>query len=148
MRGFLNQLRMGEATGIGTIGRNGLLLNSRYGARLMLGGVVTTAALPTFRRQETAERGCPPTCRICLDVCPVKAISAEKKRVDIMRCLNFTARTPLLPKLRFLLLQALRPRAAERLMNITTIDEHTMHVCSRCVAACPYGREGDAMTRR
>lgn len=139
MRGFLNQLRMAEATGIGTIGRNGLLLHSRYGPRLMLGGVVTTAALPAFRRPETQEPGCPPDCRICVDVCPVKAISEEKKRVDVMRCLSHTARTPLLPKLRFLLLQALRPREAERLMNITTIDEHTMHVCSRCVAVCPYG---------
>ncbi len=139
MRGYLNQLRMGEVTGIGTIGRNGMLLHSRYGPRLMLGGVVTTAALQAFHRPEIEEPGCPPKCRICLDVCPVKAISAEKKRVDVMRCLNFTARTPLLPKLRFLLLQALWPRAAERLMNITTIDEHTMHVCSQCVSACPYG---------
>jgi epoxyqueuosine reductase QueG len=139
MRGYLNQLRMGEVTGIGTIGRNGLLLHSRYGSRLMLGGVVTTADLPPIGQQAIKEPGCPPECRICLDVCPVGAISTEKQRVDVMRCLNFTARTPLLPKVRFLLLQSLRPRAAERLMNITTIDEHTMHVCSRCVAACPYG---------
>jgi len=139
VRGHLNQLRMGEVAGIGTRGRNGLLLHSRYGSRLMLGGVVTTAGLPAFRKPETTEPGCPPDCRICIEVCPIKAISPEKKRVNIMRCLQYTSRTPLLPKLRFLLLRALRPRAAERLMSITSLDEHTLHVCSQCVTTCPYG---------
>jgi epoxyqueuosine reductase QueG len=37
--GYLNQIRMGEATGIGIIGKNGLLIHPHYGARLMLGGV-------------------------------------------------------------------------------------------------------------
>ena len=38
--GYLNQIRMGEVTGIGAIGKNGLLLNSRFGSRLMLGGIL------------------------------------------------------------------------------------------------------------
>ena len=58
--GFVNQLRMGEAAGIGIIGRNGLLLHERYGSRLMLGGVVTTAALPAMRRGEALGRDVPP----------------------------------------------------------------------------------------
>ncbi len=139
--GYLNQIQMGAATGIGTIGRNGALLHSRYGARLMLGGVVTTAELPTFRNSQTHESGCPPDCRICIDVCPVKAIDPEKKRVDVNRCLTYTARTPLVPRIRFLMLRALHPRRAARLMNQTAVDEHTLHVCSRCVADCPYGVE-------
>lgn len=137
--GCLNQLRMAEATGIGTIGRNGLVLHSQYGSRLMLGGVVTTAVLPVFRKPDTTEPGCPPNCRICMDTCPVQAISATGKRVDRNRCLAYTNRTPLLPKLRFLMLRAFRPRAAARLMNVTSLDEHTFHVCSQCVADCPYG---------
>ncbi len=139
--GYLNQLRMGEATGIGSVGRNGLLLNARYGARLMLGGVVTTASLPAFRRPESEEPGCPPDCQICVEECPVGAISVDKERVDQQRCLRFAAKAPLMPKLRYLLLLKLRPRAAERLMNLTAMDEHTMHVCSRCVSACPYGQD-------
>jgi len=88
--GYLNQIRMGEVAGIGVIGRNGLLLHSRYGARLMLGGVITTAALPAVRYPDVAEPGCPPGCRICVDACPVKAISLAEKRVHIMRCLGYT----------------------------------------------------------
>jgi ferredoxin len=92
--GYLNQIQMGRATGIGVMGKNGLLIHSRYGARLMLGGVVTTADLPEGHYPDIDEPGCSPDCRICADVCPVQAISIEKKRVRIMTCLGHTARTP------------------------------------------------------
>ena len=42
----MSLVRMAEAVGIGAIGKNGLLFHSEYGPRLMLGGVITTAALP------------------------------------------------------------------------------------------------------
>jgi Fe-S-cluster-containing hydrogenase component 2 len=74
-----------------------------------------------------------------VDACPVHAISPDENRVDIMRCLAHTARMPLMPKIQFLFLRASRPRAAARLMNLTAMDDHTLHVCSRCVALCPYG---------
>lgn len=142
VRGFMNQLRMGEATGIGIVGRNGLLLHERYGARLMLGGVVTTAPLTTIQiDEEDPGPGCPPDCRICVDACPVGAISLEEQKVEINRCLTHTARTPLLPKLRYLVLRRHNPRRAERLMNQMTFDEHTLHVCNRCISDCPYGRD-------
>ena len=79
--GYLNQIRMGELTGIGVIGKNGLLINARFGARLMLGGLITTADLPEMRYPETDEPGCPVDCQICADVCPVDAIMPEKKQV-------------------------------------------------------------------
>jgi len=137
--GYLNQIRMGQVTGIGVVGKNGLLVHSRYGARLMLGGVVTTAVLPHVRHPEVDEPGCPSDCRICADVCPVKAISIDDKRVRIMRCLSYTSRTPLMSRFRFWILRAFRPESAARLMNLTAFDEHTFHICSRCVALCPYG---------
>jgi len=137
--GYLNQIRMGEVTGIGVIGKNGLLLNARFGSRLMLGGVLTTGALPEMRSPEVAEPGCPPGCRICADACPVQAIMPEKKQVKIMRCLSYTARTPLMSKPWFFVLSKLNPPAAARYMSLRSLDEHTFHVCSRCVAVCPYG---------
>ena len=137
--GYLNQIRMGEVTGIGVIGRNGLLIHSHYGSRLMLGGVVTTAALPDMRNPDIDQPGCPPDCRICVEACPVKAISIGEQRVKIMRCLGYTSRTPLMPKIKFLILRAFRPESAARLMNMTAFDEHTFHICSQCVALCPYG---------
>lgn len=137
--GYLNQIRMGEAAGIGAVGKNGLLLHSRYGSRLMLGGVLTTAVLPKMRYPDEDQPGCPPDCRICEDVCPVKAIRADKKRVNIMRCLGYTARTHCMSRTKFLFLRAFRKKAAARYMSLTSFDEHTFHICSKCVALCPYG---------
>ena len=139
--GYLNQIRMGEVTGIGVIGKNGLLINSRFGSRLMLGGVLTTAELPEMRYPDTCEPGCPPSCRICADACPVKAIMPDQKQVKIMRCLGYTARTPFMSRLVFLFLRASNPQAAARYMSLTSFDEHTFHICSKCVALCPYGGE-------
>lgn len=139
--GFLNQIRMGEAAGIGVVGKNGLLLHSRFGSRLMLGGVLTTAALPGMHYPVIKEPGCPPDCRICVDACPVDAIMSDRKQVKIMRCLAHTSRTPLMSKAWFGLLSLTRPKSAAWLMNRRTFDEHVFHICSECVVRCPYGEE-------
>jgi epoxyqueuosine reductase len=142
--GYVNQIRMAETAGIGTIGKNGLLVNSRFGSRLMLGGLLTTADLPSMRYPEDEPPACPPGCRICSDACPVGAIMPERRQVKIMRCLRHTARTPMMSRLKFLYLRARKPKAAARYMSITAFDEHTFHICSKCIAACPIDgpREG------
>jgi epoxyqueuosine reductase len=142
--GYINQIRMAETTGIGVIGRNGLLLHPLYAARLMLGGLLTSADLPQMHYPDVDTPGCPMNCRICVDACPVGAISPDERRVEIMRCLSHTAYLPLLPKLKFFWLRQFQPAAAARLMNLTTLDEHTLHRCSRCVALCPYGDSAEA----
>jgi len=139
--GYVNQIRMGEIVGIGAIGRNGLLINSRFGSRLMLGGVLTSAALTETRHPNTDEPGCPLDCRICAEACPVNAIMPDQRKVRIMKCLNHTARMPLMSKPWFVLLRAFDPAVAARYMNLRSFDEHTFHVCSKCVALCPYGEE-------
>jgi epoxyqueuosine reductase len=139
--GYVNQLRMAELVGIGRIGRNGLLLHGPYGPRLMLGAVLITIELPALRFPDIEQADCPAGCRICIDSCPARAISHRTRRVDVRRGLAYAARTPLMSRLRFGLLSKVRPAAAARLMNLRSFDEHTMHVCSRCVAACPYGEQ-------
>ncbi len=139
--GILNQLRMAEITRIGVIGKNGLLIHSQYGSRLMLGGLVTTASLPAMRYPDIDEPDYSPDCQICADVCPVNVIIAAKKQVNIMRCLDDTARTPALSKLKFFYLKAHNKKAAARYMSITSFDEHTFHICSKCVSRCPYGEK-------
>jgi len=129
---------MAEATGIGVIGKNGLLIHSQYGSRLMLGGLLTTADLPEIRYPDSKEPGCPTDCRICSDACPVNAIMPERKKVKIMKCLKYTARNTVMSRLKFLYLLLRDKKAAASYMSITSIDEHTFHICSRCVSLCPY----------
>jgi epoxyqueuosine reductase len=140
--GYVNQVRMAEITGIGVIGKNGLLLHRQFGSRLMLGGLLTTAVLPALRFPEIEEPGCPPGCQVCSRICPVQAILPERKQVDIMRCLAYSAQTPLMSRLKFLWLRLWRKNAAGRYMSMTAFDELTFHICSRCVAMCPYGESG------
>ena len=137
--GLVNQIRMAETTRIGVIGKNGLLIHSRYGSRLMLGGLITTASLPVMHYPDNGEPGCPSTCQICSDACPVNAIMPDKKQVNIMRCLNYTARTPAMSKLNFFFLRIRNKIEAARYMSMTAFDEHTFHICSKCVSLCPYG---------
>jgi len=137
--GYINQIRMAELTGIGVKGKNGLLLNSRFGARLMLGGLLTTATLPKTYYPENIEKGCPSDCNICSEVCPVNAIMPDKKQVCIMRCLGYTAKTPYMSKIKFFYLLKKNKLSAARYMNQRTFDEHTFHVCSKCISHCPYG---------
>ena len=137
--GILNQIRMAEIAGIGVTGKNGLLIHSQYGSKLMLGGLLTTASLPVTRYPDSDEPGCPPDCQICLDACPVNAIMPERKQVNIMRCLSYTSRTPAMSRIKFLYLRAINKKAAARYMSITSFDEHTFHICSKCVSLCPYG---------
>ncbi len=137
--GYVNQIRMAEIARIGVIGKNGLLIHSRYGSRLILGGLLTTASLPVTRYPNSEEPGCPSDCHICSDACPVNAIMPERKQVNITRCLRYTARTQSMSLLKFLYLRARDKKAAARYMSITSFDEHTFHICSRCVSLCPYG---------
>jgi len=137
--GYINQIRMAEAVGIGVVGKNGLLIHSRYGSRMMIGGLLTTADLPETCYPEIEEGGCPPDCHLCSDACPVNAIMPIRKQVKIMRCLNYTAQTPAMLKLKFLYLWMRDKKTAARYMNVKTFDEHTFHICSRCVSICPYG---------
>jgi len=140
--GFMNQIRMAEIVKIGVIGKNGLLLHSRYGSRLMLGALLTTASLPVMHYPDSHETGCPPDCQICAEACPVHAILPEKKQLNIMRCLSYTSQTPLMSRLKFVSLRARDKKAAARYMSTTAFDEHTFHICSKCIALCPYGEAG------
>jgi epoxyqueuosine reductase len=133
--GYASLVRMAEACGIGTIGKNGLLFNSRYGSRLILGGVVTTATLPPTSFPERDERGCPEDCLVCQERCPVHAIDRSGK-VDNAACTRYSTHAPVFTAL--LQLKERKPEAMQRLLNAAGADELNMNVCTACVSGCPY----------
>lgn len=66
-------LRYGAfAAGLGTIGRSGLLLSPKYGARIQLGGVITDA--PLAPDSPLTEKTCR-DCLICVASCPTGFMS-------------------------------------------------------------------------
>ena len=136
MQGFVNLIVMGAASGIGFLGKNGMLMHPEYGPRLMLGGVVTSLELEPFSHPYRVSGACPAECDTCVKVCPAGAI-AGNGTVDTRACLETVSKAPLLKKMVFSLLCLRNRDKAGVLFNTTTVDELTMHTCSRCITMCP-----------
>ena len=74
-----------EQAGLGWIGKNSMVINSRAGSWFFLGEIYTSLPLPIDPPQETAHCG---SCRACLDDCPTQAIVAPYQ-VDARRCISY-----------------------------------------------------------
>ena len=134
--GYVSLGKMSEVSGLGKLGKNGLLINSKAGPRLLLGGIVTTARLPAMTSCGRQETGCPKDCHVCQDACPVKAIERNGK-VDRGKCVRHSMRSPLFSHL----LKSGEVREADvgMLNQVSGVDDHSMYMCIACVAACPLG---------
>lgn len=71
-RGIISMKHTAVLAGIGTLGKSTLLLNSEYGNMLNIGAVLTNLNLSS---DAPAENICIKGCRLCIDNCPVSAIS-------------------------------------------------------------------------
>jgi len=134
-RGYLPLIRMAETAGIGKKGKNGLLFNSKYGPRLILGGIITTAKLPAIDRPERKETGCPAECSVCQEQCPVNAIDKDGK-VDRFACVKYSMKSPIFSY--FMRTGEFDQSEAEMLNHLTSVDDHSMYSCIKCVSSCPY----------
>jgi epoxyqueuosine reductase len=134
-RGYLNLVGMGEATGIGKIGKNGLLFSSRYGPRLILGGIVTTAPLPANSPPAKVEKGCPDNCAVCREQCPVGAIDRDGQ-VNGLECVKFSSKSPLFSH--FMRMGGVATDEMQVLNHVTAVDDHSWYQCIKCVSTCPH----------
>lgn len=78
--GHLSHREIAKRAGLGWIGRSGLLINPKYGARVRYVSILTDLELPTV---EELEFNCG-DCYECLDACPAQAIA--KDNIDMKRC--------------------------------------------------------------
>jgi epoxyqueuosine reductase QueG len=134
--GYLNLVKMAEVSGLGKLGRSGMLINSKVGPRLLLGGIVTTAGLPITTSSIGKQTECPEDCFACQDACPVKAIDRNGK-VDRLKCIRFSIRSPLF--LHLLKSGEVIDAEMEMVNQVSGVDDHSMYNCIACVAACPRG---------
>src|SRR5436305_9199739 len=75
--------------GVGFYGKNTLLITRRYGSWVVLGTLVTDAAIePTPRL--ALDCG---SCRLCIDACPTDALD-EPGTLDATRCLSYWTQAP------------------------------------------------------
>ena len=70
-QGFISMRHAAELAGLGRIGRNSLVLNEKYGNRLVFGAVLTHLELTP---DQPADSICLPNCDLCLKSCPTGAL--------------------------------------------------------------------------
>lgn len=70
-KGILSLKHAAQLAGLGSIGKNTLLINEQYGNRLCLGAVISDAVL---EGDSLTAEFCLEKCRICLDACPKQAM--------------------------------------------------------------------------
>jgi len=131
----MSLVKMAEAVGIGKVGKNGLLFHSKYGPRLMLGGMVTTASLPSMAWPEKDGKGCPEECCVCQEQCPVGAID-RSGRVDRVACIKYSMKSPIFSH--FMGMNGMKPEDMQMINHLTAVDDHSMYRCIKCVSVCPY----------
>ena len=106
-RGHLSHKHVARAAGLGWIGRNNLLVNERFGARIRLVTVLTD--LPLVVDTPTS-RDCG-SCKDCLTVCPVGAIKEQQADFNHVGCY-------------------------EQLKIFSKTLHLSHHICGVCVKAC------------
>src|SRR5512139_603346 len=92
LRGHVSQVELAALSGLGWIGKNGLLMTERNGPRIGVGTVLTDAPLPEKRC--TAIEHCPDDCYICVEKCPARALDGSG-RVERLACTAVQAIAPL-----------------------------------------------------
>jgi epoxyqueuosine reductase len=132
---YMSLVKMAELVGIGKVGKNGLLFSSKYGPKLLLGGIVTTAFLPAMTWPEKDEIGCPKECFTCQEQCPVKAIDKSGK-VDRVACIKYSMRSPIFSNL--MKTGSFGSEDVQMINHVTAVDDHSMYRCIQCVSVCPY----------
>ena len=133
--GYMGLVKMAQAAGIGKVGKNGLLFSSKYGPKLLLGGIVTTASFPAMTWPERDEKGCPEDCFVCQEQCPVKAIDKSGK-VDRVACIKHSMRSPIFSNL--MKVGNFGSIDVQMINHVTAVDDHSMYQCIKCVSICPF----------
>ncbi len=81
-RAAVSHRAIGHLAGLGFIGRSGLLVNPKFGARVRYATSLTNYPL----KADGPVVGDCGDCRECVEVCPVSAIKKETKDLDLTAC--------------------------------------------------------------
>lgn len=116
--GIFQHKTAARMSGLGWIGKSGLLITPEYGPRIRLGTVITNMELPVYNSIHHRDCG---TCSICKTTCPAMAIQGENWYEGISRSRIVDA------------------EACSRYMNANFKHIGRGSVCGICMKVCPAG---------
>ncbi|GAB4346003.1 MAG: hypothetical protein Kow0099_26860 [Candidatus Abyssubacteria bacterium] len=131
--GYLSQIDVAARSGLGWIGKNGLLISPKYGPRVGLGTVLTDAVLEEDPQRNVG--GCPDDCSICVDKCPAGALNGTGR----INRLNCAASQAIAPLSLMMAKEFSMKEHRDMIVNLGAVDEHTWYRCNACVVHCPIG---------
>ncbi len=86
-KGLLSMRHAAVLAGLGSLGKNTLLISRLYGNFLTLGAILTNLYL---KSDSLSEELCIANCRLCLDNCPVKALNGKTTNQKLCRPHTYT----------------------------------------------------------
>jgi epoxyqueuosine reductase QueG len=129
------------AAGLGVFGRHNLVINPRFGTRIIFTAVLTE--LPLSSDPPVQEELCT-RCDLCVEVCPAHALDEEGK-TDMFRCLTVSQPYGIRGTVRYLRqFIGASPEEQKALLK----DPRLLHIyqaqfigfqyfCIKCMAVCP-----------
>ena len=139
VQGVVRLKQVAAAGGLGSLGRNTVLLSPRFGPRLLLSGVVTGRRVRESRQAKSSagKKEVPACtgCGRCINVCPGGALGPEG--VNAFRCRTVSTWIPpvLVPAVKWILKQTAVQKCIAPLAP--WIARNATIRCSLCVTGCP-----------
>ncbi|MDD2482196.1 MAG: reductive dehalogenase domain-containing protein [Lutispora sp.] len=89
---YFSHKKAAIAAGLGHVGKNSIIITTKYGTRVRLATIITDMDIETdTARDKTPGKVCG-SCRVCIDACPVKALDFDEKNkysiIDPVKCQN------------------------------------------------------------
>ena len=82
-KGLISLRHAAQRAGLGSLGKNTMLITKKYGNMVTLGAILTNLELPS---DPLSEDICIPGCNKCIEACPVMAIDKDKGSVIQKLC--------------------------------------------------------------
>jgi epoxyqueuosine reductase QueG len=86
-RGILSMRHAAQKAGLGSLGKNTLLIHRAYGNRVTIGAILTNLDLAS---DPLCEDLCISGCRLCLDCCPTHALDGQSVNQSLCRPYTYT----------------------------------------------------------